>query len=150
MYPKYEEDYYGWITESTKLMREGKLSQLDIDHLIEEMELMGASIRQEFLNRLVILITHLLKWQYQPNLQGKSWQYTIKEQRYSIKELMEDNPSLKSKCEECFLKAYKRAGLQAERETGLNETTFPSFCPYTLEQCLDEEFYPEGGERIHE
>ena len=148
MYPKHDEDFYGWVIASTKLMKEGKLSELDIDSLIEEMELMGGSVRQEFLNRLSVLIAHLLKWRYQPSrrpddISGRSWRGTIREQRSSLKDLLVDNPSLKSKDEETLARAYNRAFSIIEKETPIDLKVLPKECPYTLKQCLDESFYPE-------
>ena len=143
MYPKYEEDFYGWTMATAQLLKEGKLSETDMEHLIEELESLGGNQYDQLVNRLSVLITHLLKWQYQPALQGRSWKLTIKEQRLKIKDVLVENPSLKSKTKEALLKAYKYACYQAERETGLLMSTFPTLCPYSLGQFLDDAFYPE-------
>ena len=37
---------------------------------------MGRSEKRELVNRLAVLLMHLLKWRYQPNLRGKSWRLT--------------------------------------------------------------------------
>lgn len=38
-----------------------------MEDLIEELEdIMGGSERSELENRLIVLLAHLLKWQYQP------------------------------------------------------------------------------------
>jgi hypothetical protein len=85
----------------------------------------------------------LLKWQYQPNLKGHSWLYTIREQRSRIKDHLLENPSLKAKINEAFVKSYRYGVYQAAKETGLEGSDFPSLSPYTLEQCLKDEFLPE-------
>lgn len=143
MIPKYEEDFYGWSMATVGLLREKRMGDLDIEHLIEEMESMGHSVVDQFVNRLTILIAHLLKWQYQPFRRGRSWQLTLIEQRRRIKKLVQENPSLKSKMEAAFIDAYEYALYQAERETELSPKTFPKDCPYTFDQCLDDEFYPD-------
>ncbi len=143
MYPKYEEDFYGWSIATAALLKERKLTELDFENLIEEIESMGRSNFDQLTNRLAVLITHLLKWHYQPALQGRSWQLTIDEQRSKIKRILKKNPSLKGRIEEAFEDAYDDAVYQTERETGLIKSTFPKECPYTLEQCLDDEFYPD-------
>jgi hypothetical protein len=143
MIPKYEEDFYGWAMANASLMKEGKMSDLDIENLVEEIESMGRSENRQLRNRLAILIAHLLKWKYQPSLQGKSWELTIWNQREQIKMLLEDSPSLKSKIEEDFISAYQFASKQAVKEMMLLKSPFPQSCPYTLEQCLKDEFLPE-------
>ncbi|CAB4218681.1 Protein from unkown function DUF29 [uncultured Caudovirales phage] len=143
MIPKYEEDFYGWSMAMAGLLKERRMTELDYDNLIEEIESMGRSNIDQLTNRLAVLITHLLKWHYQPSLQSKSWKLTIAEQRRKIKRIIKKNPSLKNKIDEAFADAYDDAIYQAEAETGLLLSTFPKGCPYTFEQCLDDEFYPE-------
>ena len=143
MYPKYEEDFYGWAMANAQLLKERKVSEIDFDNLIEEIESMGRSNFDQLINRFAVLIAHLLKWQYQPNLKGHSWLYTIREQRSRIKDHLIENPSLKSRIDEAFTKGYRYGVYQAAKETGFDEKDFPSTCPYTFEQCFDEEFYPE-------
>ena len=58
----YDQDGYGWAAEQAALLRAGKLSALDIDNLAEEIDSMGKSIKNELVNRLVVLLQHLLKW----------------------------------------------------------------------------------------
>jgi len=77
----YEVDFYGWTQEQVELLRSGRLSEIDLYNVIEEIEDMGKRQKQELRSRLTILFVHLLKWQYQPNLQGRSWVLTIKVQR---------------------------------------------------------------------
>ncbi len=128
---------------NAQLLREGKVTQIDLDNLIEEIESMVGNQYNEFVNRLRLLLAHLLKWQYQPGLQSRSRRLTLKEQRKQIQRLIKHNPSLKAKIKTAFLEAYEEALILAEKETGLEGNTFPIECPYTFEECLEEEFYPE-------
>ncbi len=143
MHPKYEEDFYGWAMTNAQLMKEGKMNELDIENLIEEIESMGRSEKNQLGNRLGVLIAHLLKWQYQPEFRGKSWKFTIEYQRNDVRELILDNPSLKSKVLEIINKSYVRAKLLIQKETPIDLKLLPKDCPYTFDQCLDDEFYPE-------
>ena len=143
MIPKYEEDFYGWSMAMAGLLKERRMTELDYDNLIEEIESMGRSNFDQLINRLAVLIAHLLKWQYQSALKGHSWFYTIREQRSRIKAHLKENPSLKSRLSEAFDKGYEYGVYQAARETGLFLATFPKGCPYTFDQCLDDEFYPD-------
>jgi len=141
----YDRDFYEWTQKNAQLLREGRLSEIDLENLIEELESMGRSEKRAFVNRLAVLIAHLLKWQYQPDLRAKSWRSTIKEQRMQVADLLEDNPSFKPFLNDMFLKAYKKAVVIAEKETGLEEETFPVPCPYELEEIMDTTFFPGGN-----
>jgi len=140
----YETDFYGWIQSQVAALRAGQLGALDRDNLIEEIDDMGKRQKQELRSRLTVLLIHLLKWQYQPMLQGKSWASTIKIQRFEIKGHLADNPSLKHGLDEIFGRAYQGAILGAEHETGLPAAAFPPECPWTFEQVLDDVFWPEA------
>ena len=139
----YEQDFYAWTHEQAGLLRAGNLVEADITHIIEEMESMGRSERRELVNRLTVLLLHLLKWRFQPALRGNSWRLSIKEQRIRLAAHLEDNPSLKAEIDQAILQAYRLAAIEAERETGLSESTFPTACPFSFEQMMDERFWPE-------
>ena len=143
MYPSHEKDVYGWAIHTAQLLRNEKMSEVDFDGIIEEMEALGRSNEHELINRLALIISHLLKWQFQPNMRGHSWICTIREQRRQVKIHVRKNPSLKSKFKEILADAYDVSIPKAAKETSLEEKTFPTQCPYTFEQLMDETFYPE-------
>lgn len=97
----YDKDFYAWTQEQAKLIKERTLSKLDLVHLYEELNIMGAKEKSELKNRLAQLLMHLLKWKYQPSRQSRSWQNTIKDQREELEDLLEDNPSLKKYAHAC-------------------------------------------------
>ncbi len=103
---------------------------------------MGRSERRELVSRLAVLLAHLLKWQHQPGLRGNSWRLTIREQRRKLARHLRDNPSLASQFDQAFADAYGDALIEAERETGLAENTFPPAPPWTAEQVLEPDFLP--------
>jgi hypothetical protein len=145
----YEEDFYAWTVETANLISAGKMNELDTGHLLEEMEGMSARERQQLKNRLAVLIMHLLKWQYQPTMQSRSWKLTITHQRQAITSLLEESPSLKSEhlIKPILEKSYKRAVGLALDETGFIHNPFPNKSPYTIEQILDDNFYPDNKEK---
>lgn len=51
-------------------------------------------------------------------------------------------PSLKREFPKTITEVYAEAVSVAEKETQLPRLTFPTSCPYTIEQLLDDEFYP--------
>jgi hypothetical protein len=140
----YEQDFYAWSVRQAALLRAGKLSEADIENIVEEIESMGRGEKRELVNRLVVLILHLLKWRYQPAFQSKSWQLTVKEQRRRLATHLEENPSLKGKLPAALSEAYDLAKIEAERQTGLAEMTFPATCPFTFEQMMDADFWPDA------
>ena len=140
--PKYEEDVYGWATHTAELLRSNKMDEVDFDSIIEEIESLGRSEKSQLINRLSLILSHLLKWQYQPARKTRSWDLTIKENRRRFKNILKDNPSLKSKLDEILDDAYYYAKLEAGKETSIDESTFPEVCPYSFEEITSDEFYP--------
>lgn len=140
----YETDFYAWVLHNAQLLRERRWSEIDVEHLIEELESMGKNNQRELNSRFKILLAQLLKWQYQPEHRSKSWQRSIDEQRSELDDLIEENPSLTTRFSHAVANAYPKAVKLAVKETRLSLNTFPQKCPYLLEQILDENFYPEG------
>jgi hypothetical protein len=141
----YEQDFNLWLKRQAELLHEGHFEELDLENLIEEVQDIGKRDKREVKNRLIVLLTHLLKHQYQPNKRTRSWLDTIDEQRSQLCYIFEDSPSLKAHYAPAILDTcYEAASNKAKRQTGLPVTTFPASCPYSLEQALDPDFLPEG------
>lgn len=132
----YDTDFYAWTQQQSALLRSRQPNELDWDNLAEEIESMGRQERRELMNRLRILLGHLLKWQYQPENRGSSWEATIAAQRDDIQDLLEDNPSLKSFLEEAFTAGYSKGRLLAIAETNLPPSTFPTEPSFDLDYAL--------------
>jgi hypothetical protein len=140
----YDRDFYAWTTEQAGLLRAGKLSEADLEHIAEEIESMGKSEKRELISRLVVLMLHLLKWEFQPVRRDNSWKNTIRLQRRELAEHLKDNPSLKSQLPEAMNYAYGNAIIQASDETGFPESTFPATCPWSFDQLMNPDFWPEA------
>ena len=65
-------------------MKSGQWIELDIANLAEEIEDIGKSLKRELESHLKVLLVHLLKWKYQPELRGNSWLYRIEEQAFPV------------------------------------------------------------------
>ncbi len=142
-YPsRYEADFYQWSLEQARLLRSGEWKSVDVEHLAEEIEDMGKGVRREWESLLKVLIVQLHKWVFQPELRGVSWQWTIQEQRVQLHELLADNPSLKNQMTASLERTYPRAVKWTALETSLIEETFPTECPFRLEDILNESFWP--------
>ena len=140
--PSYHEDYHGWRLHNAALLRQGRLGEIDVENIAEELEDIGGSKERELESRLGILLAHLLKWVYQPARRSNSWRATIEEQRRRVARLLRTNPSLKSKLEGAFMEAYGDARLIAMRETGMDKKTFPESSPFPWVQTLDDDYWP--------
>ena len=140
----HELDFYAWTQQQVDLIKSGNLVDVDFEHVLQEIESMGASERRELINRLAVLLAHLLKWHYQPSFRGRSWQLTIKEQRRQLQRHLKDNPSLHARLNEFIADSYIDSVLLAAKETGLDESAFPVQCPYAQDDLLNSEFYPES------
>lgn len=132
-YNLYDQDFYLWIETISKQLKAGKFAEIDLANLIEEIESMGKSEKRELKSRLIVLLMHLLKWQYQPEKRSESWRSTITEQRICIELLLEDSPSLQPLLIEIFADCYEKARLKASEETGIKLNFFPKESPFTLE-----------------
>ena len=141
----YEKDFYAWTVETAKALKAKAFGKVDIEHLVEEVESMGASERRELASRLEQLLMHLLKLKYQSNyINTSSWVRSIKEQRKRLAKLLKTQPSFKNLVNDEVDDSYQLAILKASEETGLKEEVFPSECPFTVEQILDESYYPNA------
>lgn len=140
----YETDFYAWTQRQAELLRSEEFSEVDWNNLIEEIETLGRSDRRELISRLEVLLMHLLKWQCQPRKRGKSWRATIAEQRRRLRTLLVESPSLRAQLNEFVTNTYPDAVQAAVIETGLPAKAFPSQCPWTAAQIMDEEFWPEA------
>jgi hypothetical protein len=138
----YETDFYAWTQRQAELLRTEEFEQVDWDNLIEEIESLGKSQRQEVRNRLTVLIMHLLKLHFQRRTQTRSWRVTVATQRVDLELLLADNPSLRASLAAFVAEAYPFAVKKAVAETGLSKDVFPPACPWTAEQIMDEAFWP--------
>lgn len=139
----YDTDLYAWATGNAALIRAGRLTEVDFDHIAEELESMGRSERRAITSRLEVLLMHLLKWRLQPGRQSRIWQLNIQEQRRRLARLLAENPSLQAELPAILPDAYSDAVLSAAQETGLDEAAFPDACPFTLADVLDAAFWPD-------
>jgi predicted DNA-binding ribbon-helix-helix protein len=142
--PRYDQDVYGWATHTAELLRSNKMDEVDFENIIEEIESLGRSEKNGLTSSLRLIISHLLKWQYQPERRTPSWKGTISTHRMQAEFYLEDNPSLKSKIDDILVKAYKRAVIEAANDTLMEDSVFPKECPYSFEEITSNEFYPEA------
>ncbi|MBK8752081.1 MAG: DUF29 domain-containing protein [Candidatus Competibacteraceae bacterium] len=138
----YQQDVVAWANEQVAFLRAGRWAEIDVEHIAEEIEDVGKSEQRELVNRVAVLLAHLLKWQFQPEQRGASGQITIRNQRRGIARRLERTPSLKAEWADpaWWEEVWDEATAQAAEPTGLS--SFPEACPWTTTQILDPEWLP--------
>lgn len=140
----YDKDIVAWANEQARLLRAGRFDLLDVEHIAEEIEDVGNSEQRELASLMAVLLTHLLKWRFQPERRGASWEKTIRAQRKEIACALDESPSLRVKLDEprWLDMVWAKAVAQAVAETGMAE--LPDVCPGTIEdEVLREGWLPE-------
>jgi uncharacterized protein DUF29 len=143
----YEGDYYAWIREQVRALREHRVEDLDWPNLMEEIEDLGKSERRALQSQVARLVEHLLKLTYapirvsRPNRRG--WEVTIRSARRRIRRLLNESPSLRSKLDQIFTEGYEDGRDDALAEMGLRDSTIPETPPWTFEEVIDDRFVPE-------
>jgi hypothetical protein len=140
---RHDEDIAAWAQQQAALIRAGRLDQLDLANIAEEIEDVGKSEQRELASRMAVLLSHLLKWQFQPERQSNSWRRTIKEQRRALRFHLKQVPSLKPRLEDPGWQEaiWADAVTMAITETGIGG--FPEDCPWRIEDVLSDAFLPE-------
>jgi hypothetical protein len=139
----YEKDGYTWAMQQADALRRRSANEIDWENVAEEIESVGKSQSSKLYSRYVVLLTHLLKWVFQPERRSRSWEASIRVQRLDIARLIDANPGLQPKRDEIFGAAYSTARFAATGETDLPAETFPETNPFTLAEAMDETFWPE-------
>jgi hypothetical protein len=144
----FEQDETAWLEAMANLAEQGRYAEMDYPNLSEYLADMAKRDRREVSSRLVVLLTHLLKWEHQPDHRSGAWRGTILEQRRELRKLL-DSGTLHNHANAVLAEAYGDARKQAAAETGLPRTTFPAECSWDLESLLaddqDDAVEPSGG-----
>jgi hypothetical protein len=130
----YDEDFYGWSRRTAQLVREGRWSEIDHDHVAEEISDLGISQERALMSQIVRVLKHLLKSKYQPEKHTRSWDLTIAEGRVRIAQIIRRNPSLEFQLDTLLADAYELARIRAAGETDLDIAMFPAKCPFTISE----------------
>ncbi len=138
----YDADFYLWTQQQAAFLRQGQLQAVDVANLAEEIESMGKSDRRAVESYLANILFHLLKWQYQPERRGTSWQLSMDNCRYQCARRLKESPSLKPQLAAIAEDEYPQVRKNASRETGLPLATFPEQCPFTVEQITGD-YWPD-------
>ena len=149
----YDQDLYAWSQEQAALLREGALHELDLEHLMEEIEDVGHSQRDALASHLLMLLIHLLKLAIAARERpgdlvraGRGWRTTCRTQRRLLDKRLRRNPSLRPTVPEECAEAYAIAREEAATALDVEEAVVPLACPWTPEQVLEMDFWPQEGD----
>ena len=136
----YENDFYSWTLEQARLLREAQWAQVDRDNVAEEIESLGREQFNKLESALRVILIHMLKWDHQPNRRTRSWILSIESQRVEVENILTDNPGLKPRVSDALTRAYRRARIDAAKETRLEKAVFPESCPYEWDDLMSRDF----------
>jgi hypothetical protein len=136
----YDRDFYSWSLEQARLVREGRWDAVDRANVAEEIESLGREQFNKLESALRVLMLPMLKWDHQPALRSRSWALSIETQRLELGDVVADNPGLKPRIPEATARGYRKARLEAARETGMDKESFPETCPYTWDDIVSRRF----------
>jgi hypothetical protein len=145
--PLYETDFVKWAEEQASLLTERCFDLLDLDNLIEEVDDLAGRHRDALQNQIKVLLIHMLKLMCSAgSLDSETvWKRSIRNARNRIDDLIDDHPSLRTRLAEFCERVYPRAARDAHDELsdyGDEHKSFPTDCPWTLDELLDHEFWP--------
>jgi hypothetical protein len=140
----YEDDETAWLEAMAELVRAGRVDDLDLIHLAEYLSDMAGRDRREVESRLVVLLAHLLRWDYQPDRRSRSWRAAVIEQRQELEGLA-SRGVLRNHASDVLARAYLKAIERAAAERGIAADRFPARCPYTVDQLLSVELPETEG-----
>jgi Domain of unknown function DUF29 len=138
----YEQDLYAWARVQADLLRAERFAELDLEHLIEEIEEVGGALKRSARNRIRTIIEHLLKLEHSPATEPRAgWRATVRTQRVRLRDVL--SPTLRREVESELAELYGDArGLAdgALRDHGERAAAgaLPNACPYSLDQITSD------------
>ena len=134
--PLYQEDFYAWTVAQADVLRRRSANEIDWENLQEEVESLARQQESDLRSHLIVLLVHLLKWQFQSERRTRGWTHTVAEQRTETARLIRINPSLKPKTEEVLQDAYDIARIRAARETRKTKDFYPVVNPFSWHDAM--------------
>lgn len=142
----YETDHYLWIENTLKQLENRDINNLDWQHLAEEIEALGIEQRRKVESYLKQLLIHLLLycyWESEREFCQRGWKNEIANFRDEL-EFSCRSKTLYNYFLGCLDSVYLKARKQAINKTGLPSATFPEQCPFTPEQILNSDYFPDS------
>ena len=142
----YERDYYAWLDDQVRALREHRIEDVDWENVAEEIDGLSKSEKHVIESHLATIVEHLLKLVYARGIfrayNAKGWRLTVKGARRQVLKRLNQSPSLRPQLAEMLLDAYEDGRIEALRDRRLNEQILPKTSPWTVEQIMNDSFLP--------
>ncbi len=145
-----QDDFIQWLTEQAKLLRDGRLAEVDRNNVAEELDALARAMQRELRERLVRLLQNLLQWEYLSSVRLPAWYNAIQEERQAISNLLAEVPSLRNGLTTTYAEAWHAARERASDATGVEIAVFPRETPYSVDHAVDSAFWPESNDSAGE
>jgi Domain of unknown function DUF29 len=137
---EHEKDFYSWLMQQARLVRDGRFAAVDREKLASEIEALAEEQFNKLEGALHGLLMHLLKWDHQAIRRSRGRSQSIQSQRLEVVELLARNPGLKARIADALTHSFRRARADVAQETALDEGSFPAKCPYDWDEIAAREF----------
>jgi Domain of unknown function DUF29 len=142
----YEDDFPLWAERQASLLRAGRFDELDLDNLIEEVEDLGRRERDMVESYVETILEHLLKLALSPaGRPRRGWLVTVDRQRAKLARKLTTTlrHHLVTALPALYAGLRRPVARQLEKD-GVSPDTLPAACPYSLDQILDPDWYPDS------
>jgi hypothetical protein len=137
----YDTDFAEWTAHTAELLRQGKFDEVDLEHVLEEIEDLGKSAFRAAESQVRCMLVHLIKQKIRPERDGAGWQGSIANAQEELLAVIRDSPSLRRRLSGEIARLYTGAVRIALLETGSagvrGDLGIPDRCPFTLSQLMD-------------
>lgn len=135
--PTADSDFAAWIYDQAAALREGRFSDLDIDDLVDEVESLAKRDFRKLRSYLLVILKHMLKWDWQPEKRDTSWRRSINASRKRVWSELASSPSFRPRVAEAIEQVFEAARLEAWEETGVFKLERePKTCPYSWDEIM--------------
>ncbi len=142
----YERDYYAWLQDQVRALRERRIEDVDWENVAEEIDGLSKSERRGVIRHLATVVEHLLKLEYRRGIlreyNARGWRVSVRSARRQVQKLLKESPSLRLQLVEMLVDAYEDGRIEALRERGLKEEILPTTSPWKIEKVMDDSFVP--------
>lgn len=132
----YPHDFVEWLDAQVELLAEHRFDELDVDNLVDEVSALSKREFRSLQSAIRVIILHMLKWDYQPEMRSMGWRKSIRTQRAHVEAILADSPSLRRRTDEAIAGVYEQARRDAALETTVFLKNFPEACPYTFDEIM--------------
>ena len=150
--PRYDDDFYAWTQYQAEVLRTLRTrdNRFDREHLAEEVQDLGNSERDAVRSQVRRILVHFLKLAHSPARDPRfGWMASVVDARAQLADKL--SPSLRRDIDDALARLYIAASKQAAlelQEHGERDAAQspPAQCPYTVEQILTDDWYPEPAD----